>query len=338
MDILNQLYQPVLYSFTSLGSRLAVFYLCLTILIVAVLWIVRGRQGSFISYLLPKDVYLHKSNIVDIKIFLFNSFLAGMGLFAVVTMTPLMTLAVLNALLTLTGGSTAPVDMTTAKLAFATLIMVLSLDFCKYWAHRLHHETSILWPFHALHHSAEIMTPLTANRNHPMFLVLRALLNTVVVGSVQALMLFLLMGKIEILTIGTVNAGYFIFNALGANLRHSHVWLSYGPVLEYIFISPAQHHIHHSIEKKHFNKNYGEVFAIWDLMFGTLYVLRSYEKLTFGLANAKGEPIEQPYPNLRSALLHPFADSWRALWKGTSRDPKMAQKRAKQGLQEKAAL
>lgn len=324
MEFLHQLFTAVLHNFTSLNSRLAVLYLLLTVLIVAVLWLVRGRPTSFVAYLLPRDVYLHKSNLVDIKIFLFNALLSVSGLFAAVTMTPLMTTKVLNGLMTATGSSLVPMELTFAKLALATFIMILTLDFCKYWAHRLHHEAAILWPFHALHHSAEIMTPLTANRNHPMFIVLRLLLYTVVVGTVQALMLFLLMGKIELLTIGTVNAGYFIFNALGSNLRHSHVWLSYGSVLEHVFISPAQHHIHHSVERKHFNKNYGEVFAIWDLMFGTLYVLKGHENLTFGLSNARGEPIEQPYPNLRSALFYPFADSWRALWKGTSRASRRA--------------
>ena len=324
MDLLSQLYATLIMTFTGLGSRLAVFYLCLTVLIVAALWIIRGRPKAFIEYLLPKEVYLHKSNIVDIKIFLFNSVLSAGGLFAAVTMTPLMTTTVLNALLTTTGGSTAPIELTVGKMVLATVIMILTLDFCKYWAHRLHHEATILWPFHALHHSAEIMTPLTANRNHPMFLILRALLYTVVVGSVQALILFLLMGKIEIIAIGTVNAGYFMFNALGSNLRHSHVWLSYGPLFEHVFISPAQHHVHHSIDPKHYNKNYGEVFAIWDLMFGTLYVLHAHEDIVYGLANKHGERIEQPYPNLRTALLDPFADSWRALWKGTSRDPKIA--------------
>lgn len=327
---MSQLFITLARTFSDLGSRLAVFYLFVTILIVAILWLIRGRPTTFLQYLLPKDVYLHKSNIVDMKIFFFNSILSAGGLFAAVTMTPLMTTTVLNALIGFTGGSLAPVDLTFGKLALATLIMILTLDFCKYWAHRIHHETSILWPFHALHHSAEIMTPLTANRNHPVFLILRALIYTVVVGSVQALMLFLLMGKIEILAIGTVNAGYFMFNALGSNLRHSHVWLSYGPKLEHIFISPAQHHVHHSIERKHFNKNYGEVFAIWDLMFGTLYVLHEHEKISYGLSNMKGERIEQPYPNLRSALLHPFADSWRALWKGTSRDPAAKKAAAKQ--------
>ncbi|OJI91740.1 hypothetical protein LY10_03620 [Planktotalea frisia] len=89
MDFLLQIYQSVYTSFTDLNSRLAFFYLALTVLIVAFLWIMRGRPGSFVSYLLPKEVYLHKSNLVDIKIFLFNSFLSVLGLFTVVTMTPL---------------------------------------------------------------------------------------------------------------------------------------------------------------------------------------------------------------------------------------------------------
>ncbi|MGJ8602576.1 MAG: sterol desaturase family protein [Marivita sp.] len=323
MDFLNQIYVRLIGNFTDLESRMAVLYLLLTIVLVAVIWAVRGRPTRFVAFLVPKEVYLHKSNIVDIKIFLFNVVLGAAGLFAAVTMTPLMTTFVLDALLSLSGGSMAPVADTWGKLALATLIMILTLDFCKYWAHRLHHETSILWPFHALHHSAEVLTPLTASRNHPVFLILRALIYTVIVGFVQGIMLFTLMGKIEILTIGTVNAGYFLFNAFGANLRHSHVWLSYGRVLEHIFISPAQHHIHHSIERKHYNKNYGEVFAFWDWMFGTLYVPRSYEDIKVGLSDKDGNRIEQPYPTLRSALFHPFVDCWRALLKGTSRDPSL---------------
>ena len=53
------------------------------------------------------------------------------------------------------------------------------------------------------------------------------------------------------------------------------------------------------------------------LMFGTLYVPKGYENLSFGLSNHKGERIEQPYPTLCSALLDPFAESWHALKKGT---------------------
>lgn len=328
MDLLEQFLSTLMVFATDLKSRLAIFYLCATILLVYVIWRVRGRPKSFVAFLFPKEVYLHKSNLVDIKVFLFNSFLSAAGVLTAVTMTPLMTIAVLEFLQGMTGGGMASVEATWGKTALATVIMILTLDFCKYWAHRLHHEVSVLWPFHALHHSAEIMTPLTATRNHPVFLILRALLFTVIVGVVQAFMLFFLMGKIDILTIGTVNAGYFIFNVLGSNLRHSHVWLSYGPVLEHVFISPAQHHVHHSIDRKHYNKNYGEVFAIWDLLFGTLYVPKSYEDITYGLSDQNSQRIEQPYPNLRSALFHPFVDSWRALRKGAAREQQDSRSRA----------
>ena len=112
MDFLSQVFSTLMATFTSFGSRLAVFYLFSTVLVVAILWVVRGRPKTFTEYLLPKAVYLHKSNIVDIKIFLFNSVLASGGLFAAVTMTPAMTTAVLNALLAITGASTAPADLT----------------------------------------------------------------------------------------------------------------------------------------------------------------------------------------------------------------------------------
>jgi sterol desaturase/sphingolipid hydroxylase (fatty acid hydroxylase superfamily) len=169
----------------------------------------------------------------------------------------------------------------------------------------------VLWPFHALHHSAEVLTPLTATRNHPVFLMIRNVIYSLVLGVVVAFSLFLLIGEIDLLTIGGANAGYVLFNVFGANLRHSHVWLSYGRTLEHILISPAQHQIHHSCDVKHHNKNYGEVFAFWDWMFGTLYIPDAEEKLTFGIADAEGNRIEQPHPTLRAALFKPFAEAFR---------------------------
>jgi sterol desaturase/sphingolipid hydroxylase (fatty acid hydroxylase superfamily) len=319
VDSIIDFFFTVVARFTDLRSRFAIPYLLVSAFIVYVLWLRRGRPISFFTYLFPKAVYLHKSNWVDIKVFLFNALLTFVGVFAVLSMVPLVTHTVLDALLSYTGTRAEHPDPTWVRLAIATVIMILTLDFCKYWAHRIHHETEILWPFHAVHHSAEIMTPLTAARNHPVFLIIRGFIYTFIVGAVQGLMLFLLMGEIELITIGTVNAGYFIFNVVGSNLRHSHVWLSYGPILEHIFISPAQHHIHHSIERKHYNKNYGEVFAFWDWMFGTLYVLRHYEEISYGLADENGERIEQPHPDLRSAMVRPFVESWQAL---TTRTPK----------------
>ncbi len=50
-----------------------------------------------------------------------------------------------------------------------------------------------------------------------------------------------------------------------------------------LFISPAQHQIHHSTDPKHWNKNFGYIFAFWDLFSKTLYVPEHRETLEFGV-------------------------------------------------------
>jgi sterol desaturase/sphingolipid hydroxylase (fatty acid hydroxylase superfamily) len=56
------------------------------------------------------------------------------------------------------------------------------------------------------------------------------------------------------------------------HLQHSHMWIAFRGVLGRIFVSPAHHQVHHSANPKHFNKNFGSCLALWDWMFGTLYV------------------------------------------------------------------
>jgi len=310
VDWLNDIWMAFQHVFWGWESRLAVSYLCATILMVYAIWVYRGRPSSFLRFMMPREVYFHRSNLIDIQIFVINLLLGVIGIFGAVLFTPVIATLVLVGLVSMQDAAFQPLDITWGRSALATLIMILAMDFCKYWAHYIHHENRFLWPFHALHHSAEVLTPLTANRNHPVFVLIRNMIYSLVLGTVQGLALFLLIGEIDLLTIGGANAGYFLFNLLGANLRHSHVWLSYGPVLEHIFISPAQHQIHHSNAKKHFNKNYGEVFAFWDWMFGTLYIPQGHEELEFGIADAHGTPIEQPHKTLRDALFKPFVESF----------------------------
>ena len=102
----------------------------------------------------------------------------------------------------------------------------------------------------------------------------------------------------------------FIFNGLAANLRHSHVWLSFGPRLEHVLNSPAQHQIHHSDAPRHFNRNFGTNLSLWDWMFGTLYVTTSTpEDIRFGTA----EQDQQRYLTLHSLVVTPFIETARKL-------------------------
>ena len=63
----------------------------LTAIIAYVIWRVRGRPDRLVSWLLPAAVYRHKSNIVDVEIFLFNPALSILGVFATLAFGPLIT-------------------------------------------------------------------------------------------------------------------------------------------------------------------------------------------------------------------------------------------------------
>ena len=312
MDTIIDFGRTLLATISDPNERISALYILCTIALAFVLWLASGRGKSFRAWLIPREVYTHRSNLLDIKLFITNKFLGFVGVTGAVFFPPLVAYAVLEML---SGGPAAtPEEAATWAISLiATVIIVMTSDFCKYWAHRWHHELSALWPFHAVHHSADVMTPLTVMRSHPVETMIRNLLISAILGAVQGVMLFAVVGRIDIVTLGGANAMYFLFNALGANLRHSHIWLSYGPVLSRVFISPAQHQIHHSRALEHHNKNYGSMFALWDWAFGTLYVPTRREALTFGLADAEGTPIPQPHNTLAAALFGPFRESWAAL-------------------------
>ena len=287
---------------------LSPYYLTGTMLIVGLIWIRRGREQNLIEFMLPRSIYKHASNWVDIKLAIFNTLFLSTGAFSTLFFTPWVTLKVHAVLLGLSGYTST--EISTTRMFVAGIVLFLSQDFCRYCLHYVHHKNHFFWPFHAVHHSAEVMTPITFMRAHPMYSVLQAILISILVGFVQAIVLFALVRQISP---GAVYAGTYAFSIyifFGGHLRHSHIWLSYGRTIEHFLISPAQHQIHHSSDVKHHDKNYGEIFAIWDWMFGTLYIPDGKEELKFGLANHQGTSISQPYPTLRDALVGPFKEVW----------------------------
>jgi len=88
------------------------------------------------------------------------------------------------------------------------------------------------------------------------------------------------------------------------HLQHSHMWIAFRGLAGRIFISPAHHQVHHSENPKHFNKNFGSCLALWDWMFGTLYVpAKKREKLTFGVAGRADAH------SVKGELVAPFFDA-----------------------------
>ncbi len=286
-------------------SRVWPLYIASMLLICYVIYRRSQVQGSFLSWVFPTHIYNHRSHWVDIKLFLIGRLLGLLGVFNAVVAS-----AYVASLLTSFWGPAEAAGQPWHPF-FVALLIVLASDFGVYWVHRLHHEYPVLWPFHSVHHSAEVMTPITAFRKHPFYDLAANAVRGVILGVLQGILLAAFVGEVQFMTLLGVNVFYVTFNFFGSNIRHSHIWLSYGPVLEHILISPAQHQVHHSLEPRHFNKNYGEVFAVWDWMFGTLYVVREREQLEFGLSDEQGNRIQQPHDTLISALVVPLQECWR---------------------------
>ncbi len=190
--------------------------------------------------------------------------------------------------------------------ALYTLAVVLAIDLAIWLTHYLQHKVGLLWQFHQVHHSAEVLTPMTVYRMHPVDLFFSGLVTIVLTTLAFSGFAYLTASEPAEISIMNVNVALFTFYLIGYNLRHSHIWVSYPLWLSYIFISPAQHQTHHSIDVKHYDRNFGLIFAFWDWLFGTLYVPKGYEKLEFGIS--RDEP--NPFGSVTDIYIKPFRMAW----------------------------
>ncbi|MBL22642.1 MAG: hypothetical protein CMM48_01955 [Rhodospirillaceae bacterium] len=203
--------------------------------------------------------------------------------------------------------------------ALFTVSVFLLDDATKYFVHRALHRWPFLWAFHQVHHSAETLTPFTVFRAHPMEAVIFTLRTVIVQAVTISGFLFFFGTRADLMTVLGANVFLFVFNAAGSNLRHSHIWITYGPFLERFLISPAQHQIHHSVDVQHHDRNFGVVLAIWDWMFGTLALAGKKQKLRFGITDATKHDLVALY-------ISPFAASARSLGQSFRKElKKMAQ-------------
>lgn len=188
----------------------------------------------------------------------------------------------------------AQVDKVWVMLAFTSCLFVLD-DFAKFYLHRLMHRIPSLWQFHKVHHTAQTMTPLTVYRTHPVEGVLFALRAVLVQGICLAVFFFCFGDAVDLITLLGANAFLFVFNTLGANLRHSHIHIHYPRCLERWLLSPAQHHIHHSLARRHWNKNYGVVLACWDRWWGSHHYAEPQHTFVYGVTGATEHSLGQAY-------------------------------------------
>lgn len=133
------------------------------------------------------------------------------------------------------------------------IALILATDFVWYWYHRLGHEVNLFWAAHIVHHQSEEFN-LTASAR---ITTIQALIRTVF-WSILPLAGF---HPTMVITMLLVHGAYSFFT-------HTQV-LKRVKWLEYIFITPSLHGVHHASDEKYLDKNYGDMFVFWDKMFGT---------------------------------------------------------------------
>jgi len=286
--------------FINTNKRIHVLYLLTSIILAFYVYKKSSIKSSFIKYLFPKKIWLSKSAFVDYSLFCFNS------LVKIVLIGPYIIFGFYIAFytdefLTVTFGFPKESIGITQTLVFYTIVLTVLNDLFSYIIHLGMHKLPFLWEFHKIHHSATSLNPLTQYRIHPFELIINNIRSILIFGLVTGLFDYLSAHQIDKLVFLGVNVFHFIFLLLGANLRHSHVKLKYPKFLEHILISPFQHQIHHSNNPKHFSKNMGSKFALWDWMLGTLVLSKSVGRISFG-----ADKDNSKFDSLFKNLFNPF--------------------------------
>lgn len=189
-----------------------------------------------------------------------------------------------------------------------TVVFFLAYDFGRFAAHTLLHDVPALWEFHKVHHSAEVLTPMTAYRAHPLDLLVMLWVPTLVTGLATWGFNLLAPGKIGFFTFLGLHVLLWAVNLID-NLRHSHVWITYGPAAGRWIVSPAHHQLHHSCDPRHEINgrggcNRGFSLAMWDRWYGTFRLPeREPEKFRMGL----GDGTDPEWHSVMRMYALPFA-------------------------------
>lgn len=161
-----------------------------------------------------------------------------------------------------------------------------------YTAHYVEHRVKPLWMVHLVHHSDHKVDTTTANRHHPLESIIRfgfTLLGVFLVGApIRLVMLY-----------QSCSLVFSQFNHANIKLPKSiDRWLSY------VIVSPDMHKIHHHYRLPYTDANYGNIFSIWDRLFGT-YMDFEREQLVYGVDVF---PDEQKNTQIKELLKQPFQE------------------------------
>jgi sterol desaturase/sphingolipid hydroxylase (fatty acid hydroxylase superfamily) len=168
-------------------------------------------------------------------------------------------------------------------------IIAVADDLTQYWYHRLHHEIPWLWRFHRTHHSASYMGMAMASRQNVIYTIffsqiyLTAILVYLGLG-IPAIAVRLIKSTITTLAHSSIpwDKPFYKYRIL-----HPFAW-----VLERLISTPATHHAHHAATTDdgvgYYKGNFGNMFFLWDVIFGTAHISRQYPK-AYGISHYRGD-------------------------------------------------
>jgi len=175
-----------------------------------------------------------------------------------------------------------------------TLIGLLLLDLIgAYLPHYIQHKIKFLWRFHIVHHTDTWIDTTTANRHHPGESVIRFVFTT-----------------LGVLIVGTPMWMVFLYQTLSVvatQFNHANISLpnKLDVFLSYFIVSPNMHKVHHHYVVPYTDSNYGNIFSVWDRLFGTFTTL-SKDKLIYGVDT---HMMPEENNKLKNLLKIPFQKS-----------------------------
>ncbi|HSN47818.1 MAG TPA: sterol desaturase family protein [Flavobacterium sp.] len=176
------------------------------------------------------------------------------------------------------------------------LIGLLMLDLIgAYLAHLIEHKIKFLWRFHLIHHTDTWVDTTSGNRHHPGESVVRFIftaLGILIVGSPMWLVFM-----------------YQTLSVVSTQFTHANISLpkKLDAFLSYFIVSPNMHKVHHHFRLPYTDSNYGNIFSVWDRLFGTFMYLPT-EEIVYGIDtymepednNQLDNLLKIPFKNQRS--------------------------------------
>lgn len=171
---------------------------------------------------------------------------------------------------------------------------LLLLDLVGAWfVHWVQHKVRWMWRFHLIHHTDTHVDASSANRHHPGESVVRFVFTTVAV----------IVSGAPIYTVML----YQSMSAAMSQFNHANIlvpaWLNRS--LGWLLVTPAMHRVHHHYRLPYTDSNYGNIFSLWDRLFGT-YSLLDNDKITFGVDTHMDPAENNRLGNLMSIPFQPY--------------------------------